>query len=91
MSGMPTQSKRRREQVGVVISNKMQRTVVVSIDRFVRHPLYNKVLRRWTKLKAHDEQNACQVGDRVKLIETRPISKQKHWRVVQILERGQAE
>ena len=91
MSGMPTQSKRRREQVGVVISNKMQRTVVVSIDRLVRHPLYNKVLRRWTKLKAHDEQNTCQVGDRVKLIETRPISKQKHWRVVQILERGQAE
>ena len=91
MSGMPTQSKRRREQVGVVISNKMQRTVVVSIDRLVRHPLYNKVLRRWTKLKAHDEQNACKVGDRVKLIETRPISKQKHWRVVQILERGQAE
>ncbi len=91
MSGMPTQSKRRREQVGVVISNKMQRTVVVSVDRVVRHPLYNKVLRRWTKLKAHDEQNACKVGDRVKLIETRPISKQKHWRVVQILERGQAE
>lgn len=91
MSGMPTQSKRRREQVGVVISNKMQRTVVVSVDRLVRHPLYNKVLRRWTKLKAHDEQNTCQVGDRVKLIETRPISKQKHWRVVQILERGQAE
>lgn len=91
MSGMPTQSKRRREQVGVVISNKMQRTVVVSIGRFVRHPLYNKVLRRWTKLKAHDEQNTCQVGDRVKLIETRPISKEKHWRVVQILERGQAE
>jgi small subunit ribosomal protein S17 len=84
-------SEKRREWFGNVVSNKMNKTVVVAVDRFVSHPFYRKVLRRVTKLKAHDEQNQCRVGDRVKLIETRPISKDKHWRVVQIMERGQPE
>jgi len=82
---------KRREWVGRVVSNKMNKTVVVAVDRFVPHPFYRKFMRRVTKLKAHDEQNLSKVGDRVKLIETRPISKEKHWRVVQILERGRAD
>jgi small subunit ribosomal protein S17 len=86
---MGERSEKRREWVGRVVSNKMNKTVVIAVDRFVRHPFYHKVLRRVTKLKAHDEQNACQVGDRVRVIETRPISKEKRWRVVQIVERGQ--
>jgi len=69
----------------------MEKTVVVAVEHFVPHPFYRKVLRRVTKLKAHDEQNACQVGDRVRLIQTRPISKDKHWRVAQIVERGRPE
>jgi len=84
-------AQRRRARYGKVISNKMDKTVVVTVERFVRHPLYQKVLRRVTKLKAHDESNACNVGDRVRLIETRPISKEKHWRVVEIVGRGQPE
>jgi small subunit ribosomal protein S17 len=69
----------------------MDKTVVVAVERFVRHPVYHKVQRRITKLKAHDEQNVCKVGDRVKLTETRPISKEKHWRVLEVVERGQLE
>lgn len=88
---MTERTQKRREWFGNVVSNKMNKTVVVAVDRYVAHPVYEKFIRRVTKLKAHDEQNACQVGDRVKLIETRPISKEKHWRVVQIMERGQPE
>ncbi len=91
MNGMGSKVKKRREWVGNVISDKMDKTVVVAVDRFVPHPFYRKFMRRVTKLKAHDEQNLSKVGDRVKLIETRPISKEKHWRVVQILERGRSE
>jgi small subunit ribosomal protein S17 len=91
MKATQEQTVQRREWFGNVISNKMNKTVVVSVDRFVKHPFYGKVMRRVTKLKAHDEENRCQIGDRVKLIETRPISKEKHWRVVQIMERGQPE
>ena len=86
-----TREEKRRHWYGSVVSNKMDKTVVVAVERFVRHPLYQKVLRRVTKLKAHDESNACNIGDRVRLIETRPISKEKRWRVVQIMARGQAE
>jgi small subunit ribosomal protein S17 len=82
---------KRREWVGRVISNKMNKTVVVAVERSVIHPIYRKILRRVTKLKAHDEQNTCHIGDRVRMVETRPISKGKHWRVVEILEKGQAE
>ncbi|TAJ22737.1 MAG: 30S ribosomal protein S17 [Nitrospirae bacterium] len=88
---MEEQTKKRREWLGSVVSNKMDKTVVVAVDRFVQHPVYRKTLRRVTKLKAHDEQNECRVGDRVRLIETRPISKEKHWRVAQIVERGRPE
>lgn len=82
---------KRREWVGRVISNKMNKTVVVAVERSVIHPVYRKILRRVTKLKAHDEQNACRIGDRVRMVETRPISKDKHWRVVEVLEKGQTE
>ncbi|HEY5626441.1 MAG TPA: 30S ribosomal protein S17 [Nitrospira sp.] len=82
---------KRREWVGRVVSNKMNKTVVVAVERSVMHPLYRKVLRRLTKFKAHDEQNVCNVGDRVRMIETRPISKDKHWRVVEVLGKGRAE
>lgn len=82
---------KRREWVGRVISNKMNKTVVVAVERSVIHPMYRKILRRVTKLKAHDEQNTCRIGDRVRMIETRPISKDKHWRVVEVLEKGQTE
>ena len=88
---MTERSETRREWVGQVVSDKMDKTVVVAVSRVVRHPFYRKILRRVTKLKAHDEKNECKVGDRVRLIETRPISKDKHWRVVQIVERGRAE
>ncbi|MDH4327108.1 MAG: 30S ribosomal protein S17 [Nitrospira sp.] len=76
---------------GNVVSNKMQKTVVVVVSRSVIHPMYRKVLKRVTRLKAHDEGGLCKVGDRVKLIQTRPLSKDKNWRVVQIMEKGQAE
>jgi small subunit ribosomal protein S17 len=88
---MTERTQKRREWFGKVVSNKMNKTVVVAVARVVSHPVYRKFMRRVTKLKAHDEQNSCQVGDRVKLIETRPISKEKRWRVVQILERGRPE
>ena len=80
----------RREFVGEVVSNKMQKTVVVMVKRFVRHHRYGKVLRRVTRLKAHDEKSECQIGDRVRLVETRPLSKDKHFRVVQIVEKARA-
>jgi small subunit ribosomal protein S17 len=82
---------KKREWVGRVLSNKMNKTVVVAVEWSVIHPVYRKVLRRISKFKAHDEQNACNIGDRVRLIETRPISKGKHWRVVEVIEKGQAE
>lgn len=88
---MAERTGKRREWYGNVINNKMDKTVVVAIERFVSHPIYRKVMRRWVKLKAHDQQNQCQVGDRVKLIETRPISKSKHFRVVSIMKPGQPE
>jgi len=80
---------KKREWVGRVLSNKMNKTVVVAVERSVIHPVYRKVLRRVTKMKAHDEQNVCQIGDRVRLVETRPISKDKHWRVVEIIGSGE--
>ena len=78
----------RKTRVGMVVSDKMDKTVVVAIKDSVRHPLYKKIIKRTVKLKAHDEQNACGVGDRVKVMETRPLSKDKRWRVVEILEKA---
>jgi len=78
----------RKTRVGVVVSDKMDKTVVVSVERTVRHPLYNKTMRQTVKFKAHDEANECAVGDRVRIMETRPLSKQKRWRVVEIIEKA---
>ena len=77
----------RKVREGLVVSDKMDKTVVVSVEDRVKHALYGKVMRRTSKLKAHDEQNECGVGDRVLLMETRPLSATKRWRVVQILEK----
>jgi small subunit ribosomal protein S17 len=79
---------RRKVREGLVVSDKMDKTVVVVVEDRVKHPLYGKVLRRNSRLKAHDENNACGVGDRVLLMETRPLSATKRWRVVEILERA---
>jgi small subunit ribosomal protein S17 len=79
---------RRKVREGLVVSDKMDKTVVVSVEDRVKHALYGKVLRHTSKLKAHDEQNACGVGDRVLLMETRPLSATKRWRVVEILEKA---
>jgi small subunit ribosomal protein S17 len=79
-----------KERNGVVVSDRMQKTVVVTVERTVMHPKYKKFLRRRTKVKAHDEQNQCHVGDRVLIVECRPVSRDKRWRVSKILERAQA-
>ena len=74
-------------RIGKVVSDKMQKTVVVAIERFVQHPLYKKIVKRTYKLKAHDENNECRKGDTVKVMETRPLSKDKRWRLVEIVEK----
>jgi small subunit ribosomal protein S17 len=79
---------RRKVREGLVVSDKMDKTVVVAVEDQVKHPLYGKVMRRTNKLKAHDEQNSCGIGDRVLLMETRPLSATKRWRVVEILEKA---
>ena len=78
----------RKTRVGKVVSNKMDKTVVVAIQDNVRHPLYKKIIKRTVKLKAHDEQNSCNIGDTVKVMETRPLSKDKRWRVTEIIEKA---
>ncbi len=78
----------RKTRVGKVVSDKMDKTVVVAIEDNVRHPLYKKIVKRTVKFKAHDEQNACGVGDKVQIMETRPLSKDKRWRVVEIIEKA---
>lgn len=79
----------RKTKIGKVISNKMDKTVVVAIETSVKHPLYKKIIKRTYKLKAHDENNECSIGDKVKVMETRPISKDKRWRLVEIVEKVQ--
>jgi small subunit ribosomal protein S17 len=79
----------RKTLTGMVVSDKMDKTVVVEVKRLVAHPLYHKIIRRRAKIKAHDPENTCQIGDKVLLEETRPISREKHWRVKQILEKAQ--
>ncbi len=78
----------RKTREGLIVSDKMDKTVVVAVEDRVKHALYGKVLRRTSKLKAHDEQNECGMGDRVRIMETRPLSATKRWRVVEILERA---
>jgi small subunit ribosomal protein S17 len=78
----------RKTRVGVVVSDKMDKTIVVAIEDNVAHPLYNKIIKRTVKLKAHDENNECRIGDRVEVMETRPLSKDKRWRVTNIIEKA---
>ncbi len=79
----------RKTKIGKVISDKMDKTIVVAIEESVKHPLYGKVVKRTYKLKAHDEENTCAIGDKVKVMETRPLSKDKRWRLVEIVEKAQ--
>lgn len=78
----------RKTRVGIVSSDKMDKTIVVSVVEHVKHPLYGKIMKRTYKLKAHDEENSCGVGDKVKVMETRPLSKDKRWRLVEIIEKA---
>ena len=78
----------RKTRVGMVVSDKMDKTVVVAIIDNVKHPLYKKLVKRTVRLKAHDEKNECRVGDRVEVMETRPLSKDKRWRVIEIIEKA---
>lgn len=78
----------RKQRVGVVTSNKMQKTISVSVERRLRHPIYGKFVKKTKKFMAHDENNDCNVGDLVRIMETRPLSKQKRWRLVEIIERA---
>ena len=77
----------RKTRVGKVISNKMDKTIVVAIEDHVKHPLYKKIVKKTYKLKAHDETNECNIGDKVKVMETRPLSKDKRWRLVEVMEK----
>lgn len=88
ISKVPMERNLRKERVGLVVSNKMEKSIVVQIERKVKHPKYGKFVRRTTKLVAHDEQNECNIGDTVKVMETRPLSKNKCWRLVEIIERA---
>jgi small subunit ribosomal protein S17 len=78
----------RKTRVGLVVSDKMDKTIVVAVQRLVRHSLYGRIIKLTSKFKAHDENNECQIGDKVKIMETRPISKDKRWRVVSIIEKS---
>jgi small subunit ribosomal protein S17 len=87
-AAMPKRSTRRKVRVGKVVSAKMEKSILVSIERRVPHPVYKKLIRLTTKLMAHDEKRAAGVGDTVKIMETRPMSKQKRWRLVEIIEKA---
>ena len=78
----------RKERIGLVVSNKMEKTIVVAVERKVKHPIYGKIVKRTLKVHAHDENNECGIGDKVSIMETRPLSKTKRWRVVEIIEKA---
>lgn len=78
----------RKERIGQVVSNKMQKTITITVNRKVKHPIYGKFIGKTTKFTAHDENNDCNIGDTVRIMETRPLSKNKRWRLVEILERA---
>ena len=78
----------RKTLIGTVVSNKMDKTIVVAVETSVKHPIYGKIVKKTYKLKAHDEENQCQIGDRVKVMETRPLSKDKRWRLVEVVEKA---
>ncbi len=86
---MEKAGKRRKTKLGRVVSDKMDKTVVVAVESYRRHLIYKKAVRRIKKFKAHDEQNSCQQGDMVRIEETRPLSKEKHWRVVEVVSKGE--
>ncbi|MBO7552115.1 MAG: 30S ribosomal protein S17 [Prevotella sp.] len=78
----------RKERIGVVVSNKMQKSIVVEIERREKHPIYGKFIKKTNRFMAHDEKEECNIGDTVRIMETRPLSKRKHWRLVEIIERA---
>ncbi|MDR0853148.1 MAG: 30S ribosomal protein S17 [Clostridiales Family XIII bacterium] len=82
-----TERNSRKTRVGIVTSDKMDKTITVSVEDFVRHALYGKAVKRTAKFKAHDEKNECQIGDKVRIMETRPLSKDKRWRLVEVVEK----
>jgi len=82
------QRKLRKEKVGIVVSNKMQKSIIIVVKRKMKHPIYGKFINKTTKFVAHDENNDCNIGDKVKIMETRPLSKNKCWRLVEIVERA---
>lgn len=84
---MTTERNNRKTRVGIVVSDKMEKTITVAVEDFVRHPLYGKAVKRTKKFKAHDEENQCNIGDKVRIMETRPLSKDKRWRLVGIVEK----
>jgi len=84
---METKRGLRKNRVGIVVSSKMDKTITVKVERRVKHPVYGKIVRMSTKLTAHDEKNECNEGDKVKIMETRPLSKNKRWRLVEVIER----
>ena len=88
MEGNAVERNLRKTRTGIVVSDKMDKTVVVAVRDNVKHPLYNKIVKRTYKLKAHDENNECHTGDTVRVMETRPLSKDKRWRLVEIIERA---
>ncbi len=83
-----TERNLRKTRVGIVVSNKMDKTIVVAVQDNVKHPIYGKIIKRTLKLHAHDEENTCNIGDKVEVMETRPLSKTKRWRLVEIIERA---
>ena len=85
---METTRKLRKERIGVVVSNNMEKSIVIAVKRKVKHPIYGKFVNKTSKLMAHDEKNECNVGDLVRIMETRPLSKNKCWRLVEIIERA---
>jgi small subunit ribosomal protein S17 len=88
MSATMKERKIKRQVVGVVVSNKMDKTVIVAVERLVKHPMYQKYIRRQTKFAAHDESNVCGIGDKVEITESRPLSRSKRWRVSKIVEKA---
>ncbi|MBT9139617.1 MAG: 30S ribosomal protein S17 [Dehalococcoidia bacterium] len=82
-------SSNRKDRIGLVVGDKMDKTAVVSVERTTRHPLYGKIVRITKKYKVHDPENACKIGDKVRIMETRPLSKDKRWRLIEILEKSQ--
>lgn len=85
---METTRQTRRERIGVVVSNKMEKSIVIAVKQKIKHPIYGKFVNKTTRFMAHDEENSCKVGDTVRISETRPLSKNKRWRLVEIIERA---